>query len=31
MLAAGYTANTGNTDWIGYVYPNTNGNLPAIQ
>jgi hypothetical protein len=31
MLAAGYTANTGNTDWIGYVYPNTNGNVPAIQ
>lgn len=31
MLAAGYTANTGNTDWIGYVYPNNNGNVPAIQ
>ena len=31
MWMAGYTANTGNTDWIGYVYPNTNGNVPAIQ
>ena len=31
MWMAGYTANTGNTDWIGYVYPNTNGNVPVIQ
>jgi len=31
MLAAGYTANTGYSDSIGFVYPNTNGNVPAIQ
>ncbi len=31
MLAAGYTDNTGGTDWIGYVYPNIDGNVPAIQ
>ncbi len=31
MWAAGYTVNTGNTDWIGYAYPNTTGNVPVIQ
>ena len=31
MQAQGYTANTNNTDWLGYVYPNTNGSMPAIQ
>lgn len=30
MMAEGYTLNTG-SDWIGYVYPNTNGLVPAIQ
>jgi len=30
MAAQGYTQNSG-SDWIGYVYPNTNGNVPAIQ
>lgn len=31
MQAQGYTANTNNTDWLGYVYPNTNGGMPTIQ
>jgi serine protease len=26
----GYTLNTG-SDWLGYVYPNANGNVPTIQ
>lgn len=30
MIAQGYTVNSG-SDWLGYVYPNTNGNVPAIQ
>jgi hypothetical protein len=30
MAAQGYTQNSG-SDWIGYVYPNTNGNVPAIN
>jgi len=30
MAAQGYTQNSG-SDWIGYVYPNTTGNVPAIQ
>jgi hypothetical protein len=30
MAAQGYTQNSG-SDWIGYVYPNTNGNVPVIQ
>lgn len=30
MAAQGYTVNSG-SDWLGYVYPNTNGNVPAIQ
>ena len=30
MAALGYTQNSG-SDWIGYVYPNTNGNVPAIN
>jgi serine protease len=28
--ADGYTLNTG-SDWLGYVYQNTNGNVPTIQ
>jgi hypothetical protein len=30
MAAQGYTQNSG-SDWIGYVYPNTNGNVPVIN
>lgn len=30
MQAQGYTHNTG-SDWLGWVYPNTNGQVPAIQ
>ena len=30
MAAQGYTANSG-SDWLGYVYPNSNGSVPAIQ
>jgi len=30
MIAQGYTVNSG-SDWLGYVYPNTNGSVPAIQ
>lgn len=26
----GYTENSG-SDWLGYVYPNSNGSVPAIQ
>lgn len=31
MQAQGYTIDTNLTDWLGYVYPNTNGNMPLIQ
>jgi serine protease len=30
MLYLGYTENSG-SDWLGYVYQNTNGNVPVIQ
>ncbi len=30
MTAQGYTQNSG-SDWLGYVYRNTNGNVPAIN
>jgi hypothetical protein len=30
MDTQGYTQNSG-SDWIGYVYPNTNGNVPVIN
>ncbi len=29
MTAQGYTQNSG-SDWLGYVYPNTTGNVPVI-
>ena len=29
-LSQGYSENSG-SDWIRYVYPNTNGTTPAIQ
>lgn len=30
MTALGYTQNSG-SDWLGYVYPNLTGTIPAIQ
>lgn len=30
MAAQGYTQNSG-SDWLGYVYPNSNGTVPPIQ
>jgi hypothetical protein len=30
MTAQGYTQNSG-SDWIGYVYPNTNDDVPPIN
>lgn len=30
MAAQGYTQDSG-SDWLGYVYPNTNGTVPTIQ
>jgi len=30
MTSLGFTQNSG-SDWLGYVYPNTNGSVPAIQ
>ena len=30
MANQGYTDNSG-SDWLGYVYPNTNGAVPTIQ
>lgn len=30
MTAQGYTQNSG-SDWLGYVYPNTNGYVPSIN
>lgn len=31
MLSQGYNAYTNGTNWLGYVYPNTNGTVPVIQ
>ena len=30
MINQGYSANANSTDWLGYVYPNTNGSTPTI-
>jgi len=30
FIGPGYTQNSG-SDWLGYVYPNANGNVPVIQ
>jgi hypothetical protein len=31
MINAGYNADSNATDWLGYVYPNSNGQTPVIQ
>ncbi len=31
MQSNGYTEDGNLTDWLGYVYPNVNGNVPTIQ
>lgn len=31
MQSNGYTDDGNLTDWVGYVYPNTNGQTPVIQ
>ena len=31
MQSNGYTDDGNLTDWVGYVYPNTNGQTPIIQ
>ncbi len=31
MQSNGYTEDGNLTDWLGYVYPNVNGNVPIIQ
>jgi hypothetical protein len=31
MYSQGYTTDSNGTDWLGYVYPNLNGQTPVIQ